>query len=133
MPTPPVNSFTAEVPVTPPPVSPPSSPIRDLVNTVERAIFTVAPDADRVVEVVKRAESGFHVALIKARTASRSVGSLFVILTSFLTRSHTKFFSNATNLFTVTVIVELFYVLYTIIPWQYQEASPHAEFFEHLC
>ncbi len=77
MPTPPVNSFTADAPVTPARVLPPSSPIRDLVNTVEKAISTVAPDKERVVEAVRRAESGFHVALIKARTASQSVGILF--------------------------------------------------------
>ena len=77
MPTPPVNSFTAEVPITPARVVPPSSPIRDLVNTVEKAIYTVAPDTDKVVEVVRRAESGFHSALIKARAASQSVSVLF--------------------------------------------------------
>jgi hypothetical protein len=88
--TPPVNSSTAEVPMTPPQVHPPPSPIRKLVDTVEKAIVTVAPDADRVVEAVRRAESGFHVALIKARTTFQSVSALFVISTSFLTRSHSS-------------------------------------------
>lgn len=77
MPTPPVNSFTAEVLITPARVAPPSSPIRDLVNTVEKAISTVAPDTERVVEVVRRAESGFHSALIRARIASQLVSVLF--------------------------------------------------------
>ena len=86
-----VNSSTAEVPVTPPQVQPPTSPIRDLVNKVEKVIGTVAPDADRVVEVVRRAESGFHIAFIKARAALQSVGASFVISTSFLTRSHSSF------------------------------------------
>lgn len=74
--TPPLNPFAPEVLITPPQVAPPSSPIRDLVNSVEKAILTVSPNRERVVEAVKRAESGFHVALIKARTASQSVSAL---------------------------------------------------------
>ena len=82
--TPPVNSFTAEGPITPAQVLPPSSPIRDLVNTVEKAIFTVAPDTDQVVGVVKRAKSRIHTAFTEARTASQSVSVLFVICDLFL-------------------------------------------------
>ena len=75
MPTPPVNSYAAEMLITPSRVAPPSSPLRDLVKSVEKAIFTVGPDKERVVEAVKRAENGFHVAFIKARNASQSVGA----------------------------------------------------------
>jgi hypothetical protein len=77
MPADPTNSFMAEAPITPPQVLPPASPIRDLVHTVEKAITTVAPDTDRVVGAVRRAESGLHVGLIKARTTSQSVSALF--------------------------------------------------------
>jgi len=74
MPTPPVPG---EAPITPPRVSPPPSPIRDLVNTVEKAIATVAPDRDMVVGAVRRAESGLHVGFLKARAASQTVSTLF--------------------------------------------------------
>jgi len=73
----PANSFAAEMPVTPPPIPPPASPIRDLVNTVERAIATVAPDTDRVVGAVRSAESGLKVSFFKIRTAFQSVSSFF--------------------------------------------------------
>ena len=77
VPSPPANTLTAEVPTTPPPVPLPASPMRDLVVTVEKAIATVAPDTDKVVGAVRRAESGLQVGLTKARAASQSVSALF--------------------------------------------------------
>ena len=83
MPTPPVNSVTAEVLVTPSKVPPPASPIRDIVNTVEKAIATVAPDTDMVVGAVRRAESGLQVGFIQARAASQAVSVIFYDFNAF--------------------------------------------------
>jgi hypothetical protein len=51
--------------------------MRDLVITVEKAVATVVPDTNKVVGMVRTAESGLHVGFTKARSASQSVSALF--------------------------------------------------------
>lgn len=98
--TPPQSPDSEEVPGT---LTAPPSPIRKLITNVDNAISNAMPTSQDIVKVAEK--TGFQL-------RKRAQGALGV---------SRKFMSNATNIASVTVLIEFLFMLYVMVPWQYYE------------
>ncbi|PVF99275.1 hypothetical protein CPB86DRAFT_814060 [Serendipita vermifera] len=82
-------------------ITAPSSPVRALISTVDAALSNTLPDKQSLVQVAE------------------STGTKLVVRANKAWKTSREFMSNATNIASVTVLLDFLFIMYVMTPWQY--------------